>query len=561
MMKEYILSKKSNCTNCYKCIRNCPVKSIRFSSGQAVIIPEECVLCGECYAVCPKGAKAARDDLAFAKSLLGGEAPVYASIDPSFVAAFDQANISSLRAALTELGFAGAFECAEAATIVKNEYQRILEEDRPPVLISSQCPSINALIQKFYPEAVPYLAPVMTPMQIHSRMIKKEHPGAKVIFVGPCVADKAECDNYPGYADCAITFRELMRWLGEARIRIQSVDEEKCDETLGRAFPTSGGILHTMQTRLPEYDYLVIDGVQNCKDAIEDIISEKLSNCFVEMAACPGSCIGSPIIDKTRRSRVRNYQAVSRYTGTKDFPVNSQGMQLKKAFAPDEQKRQTPTKEQIQEILGEMGKVLPEHELNCGACGYDTCRQKATAVFQGKADITMCLPFLKEKAESFSDNIINNTPNGIVVVNEDLEVLQINKAAKDIMNIKYEGDILGDQIIRILDPTLFYEVIESGHNIHEQRVYLAEYRKYVELSIVYDHSFHLLICIMRDVTAEERSREMREKISRQTIDVTDKVIEKQMRVVQEIASLLGETTAETKVALTKLKESLSNGGD
>ncbi len=169
----------------------------------------------------------------------------------------------------------------------------------------------------------------------------------------------------------------------------------------------------------------------------------------------------------------------------------------------------------------------------------------------------MCLPFLKEKAESFSDNIVNNTPNGIIVLNEALEIQQINKAARTIMNIKYEGDILGDQVIRILDPTIFFDVMETGRNVHDQRVYLAEYRKYVEQTVIYDKSYHLIMCIMRDVTSEEQARERRETLSRQTIDITDKVIEKQMRVVQEIASLLGETTAETKVALTNLKESLN----
>ena len=170
----------------------------------------------------------------------------------------------------------------------------------------------------------------------------------------------------------------------------------------------------------------------------------------------------------------------------------------------------------------------------------------------------MCLPFLKDKAESFSDCIVNNTPNGLIVVNDSLEVQQINAAARKIMNIRYASDVLGDQIVRILDPAPFLKVLESKRSLRDQRVYLAEYKKYVEQTIVYDMNYHMLVCIMRDVTDEENEREKKENISRQTVEIADKVVDKQMRIVQEIASLLGETAAETKIALTKLKESISD---
>ena len=170
----------------------------------------------------------------------------------------------------------------------------------------------------------------------------------------------------------------------------------------------------------------------------------------------------------------------------------------------------------------------------------------------------MCLPFLKDKAESFSDIIVNNTPNGLIVLNEQLEVQQINKAARDIMNIRSANDILGDQVIRILDPKVFMDVLRTGRNVRDERVYLAEYKRFVEQSVVYDKDSHLLVAIMRDITDEQNEREKKENISRQTIEVADKVVDKQMRIVQEIASLLGETAAETKIALAKLKESIQD---
>ena len=203
-----------------------------------------------------------------------------------------------------------------------------------------------------------------------------------------------------------------------------------------------------------------------------------------------------------------------------------------------------------------MGKNKPEDELNCGGCGYNSCREKAVAVFRGKADMSMCLPFLKERAESFYENILNNTPTGIIILNEDLEVQQINKTARKILNLRYELDILGGQIIRVLDPKPFREARDLGKNIYGIKKYLPDYQKYVELTVVHDKNYRIIMCIMRDITDEENRKEYKERTSKQTIEVADKVVEKQMRIVQEIASLLGETAAETKIALSKLKESI-----
>ena len=229
-----------------------------------------------------------------------------------------------------------------------------------------------------------------------------------------------------------------------------------------------------------------------------------------------------------------------------------------KEMPPLTKSKEMPTEEEISAILAQIGKTKKEDELNCGTCGYNTCREKAIAVYQGKADLSMCLPFLKEKAENFSGNIIKNTPNGIIVLNEELEVQQINRAAMKIMNIPSASSVLGEQIVRIMDPKDFISVRKSGRGIRDKRVYLAEYGKYVEQTIIFDKEYRILFCIMRDITEYEEAKERKEAISKQTVDIADKVVEKQMRIVQEIASLLGETAAETKIALTKLKESIED---
>ena len=557
-MSSCLTLKKSNCKNCYKCIRHCPVKSIRFSGNQAHIIGNECILCGQCFVVCPQDAKVIVNETEKVKVFLQSGDPVYASLAPSFVANYDGAGIESMRKALTKLGFAGVEETAIGATIVKKEYERILSQEKRDVLISSCCHSINLLVQKYFPKVLPCLADVVSPMQAHCADIKKRYPNARTVFIGPCVAKKDEADHYEGTVDAVLTYEELTRWFAEEGIEL-SHEKDETEESRARFFPTTGGILKTMNTEDTGYTYIAIDGVENCMAALRDIERGKIHNCFIEMSACVGSCINGPVMEKAERSPIYDYSLVSDYAGKKDFAVEQPEMfEIKKIFEPIEKRLQPPSEEEIVEILRQMGKFKPADELNCGSCGYDTCREKAIAIIHGKAEASMCLPFLKDKAESFSDNIVKNTPNGIIVLNEKLEVQQINNAAKKIMNIRTASYVLGEPVVRIMDPGIFVKVLETRRSVTEQRAYLAEYDKYVEMSVSYDNDNRLILCIMRDISDQEYEREQKENFSRQTIEVADKVVEKQMRIVQEIASLLGETAAETKIALAKLKESITN---
>lgn len=534
------------------------MKSIRFSGNQAHIIGNECILCGQCFVVCPQDAKQIVDETEKVKVLIQSGDPVYVSIAPSFIANYNGIGISGMRKALRKLGFADVEETALGATAVKTEYENMIEDGTHDVIITSCCHSVNLLIQKYFPKELPYLADVLSPMQAHCADIKRRVPNAKTVFIGPCVAKKDEAEHYKGIVDAVLTYEELTKWLESEHIFLEE-DMDNTEESLARFFPTTGGILKTMAKENPGYTYIAIDGVANCIAALHDIENGKIHKCFIEMSACVGSCIGGPVMEKYHRSPVADYMAVANYAGKKDFDVPMPtSSELRKEFEPIELRNGTPSESEIAEILKKMGKTKPEDELNCGSCGYNTCREKAIAIYYGKAEISMCLPFLKEKAESFSDCIVNNTPNGLIVVNDSLEVQQINAAARKIMNIRSASDVLGDQVVRILDPSAFLKVLESKRSIRNQRVYLAEYKKYVEQTIVYDPTYHMLVCIMRDVTDEEAEREKKENISRQTVEIADKVVDKQMRIVQEIASLLGETAAETKIALTKLKESISD---
>ena len=549
--------KKSNCKNCYKCIRHCPVKAIRFSGNQAHIIGDECILCGHCFVVCPQNAKEIVNETEKVKVLLQSY-PVYVSLAPSFIANYEGVGINSMRKSLKKLGFADVEETALGATVVKNEYDRLLREEKRDIVISSCCHTVNLLIQKYFPKELPYRADVLSPLQAHCADLKKRHPNAKTVFIGPCVAKKDEAQHYEGIVDAVLTYEELTEWLNQEGITLEKETDSQ-EESRARFFPTTGGILKTMNLDAPGYQYMAIDGIENCISALKDIENGNINHAFIEMSSCVGSCVGGPVMEKYHLSPVREYLAVAEYAGKKDFVVEQpDSHDLRKHFSLIERTNKMPSETEIDAALRQMGKMSKRDELNCGSCGYNTCREKAIAICQGKAEASMCLPYLQKKAEGFSDRIVNNTPNGIIVLNDKFEVQQINEAAMDLMHIRSASDVLGEHVVRIMDPKVFYEVQKTRFNVHNRRVYLAEYKRYVELTVVYDTDNRLYIGIMRDITDEEKEREKKESISKQTIETADKVVDKQMRIVQEIASLLGETAAETKIALTKLKESIKD---
>ncbi|WP_010250208.1 [Fe-Fe] hydrogenase large subunit C-terminal domain-containing protein [Acetivibrio cellulolyticus] len=555
-MTEYLVTKNSNCKNCYKCIRHCPVKSLKFTDGQAHIVKDECVLCGECYVVCPQNAKQIRQDVEKAKQLIS-ENDVYVSLAPSFVAWFHDKSIYDMEQALKKLGFKGADETAKGAFIVKKQYEKMIEEKRSKVIISSCCHSVNTLIQRHYTDAIPYLADVISPMLAHAQLIKKEHAGCKVAFIGPCISKKEEAEKYEGFVDVTLTFDELEEWLGMENIAIESTGTES-EKGRTKSFPRSGGIIDSMDKN-ENYHYLVVDGMENCINALDNIDKGELDNCFIEMSACRGSCINGPVLKRKNHNIIGAILAVNENTGANDYTIAMPDRKsLKKEIRLEGVKKIMPGSSAIEEILKKMGKTSKEQELNCGSCGYDTCRDKAMAVLTGKADLTMCLPYLKEKAESFSDTIINNTPNGIIVLNEDLEIQQINMAAKKILNLPVYTDLFGSPVVRILDPIDYALAIGNDEKCYDRRKYFAQYQKYVDETIIYDKEYHIIIIIMKDVSEEEKIKNAKINQSKAAIEITDKVVEKQMRVVQEIALLLGETTAETKIALTKLKETMQD---
>ena len=557
-MSELLLLKKEDCKSCYKCIRECALKSIRFAENRAQIVENECVYCGHCYVVCPQSAKEIRSDTARAKALIASGRPVVVSLAPSFIADFPVSGLAEMRRALTALGFAEVEETARGARIVKSEYERMIASGEHRLIICSCCHSVNLLIQKRYPRALQYLARVDSPMVAHAKSIKARMPGAAVVFIGPCVSKKDEAERC-GQVDCVLTFDELTDWLQEAGVPLGESGALDGTEARSRFFPTPGGIIKSMDQQA-DFTYIPIDGLRRCMDALEEIERGGMENCFVEMNACEGSCIGGPVMHRYHREPITCKTRVDHYGGRSgadfsDRPADD----LKKTFSYLGTGEVMPGEAAIEEVLHKLGKFRPEDELNCGTCGYPTCREKAIAVCQGKADLTMCLPFLKAKAESFSGAILDNTPNAILAMDTKLIIQQANEAAARLFGMGSARELMGLPIDTILGPVEYLQAIGGERTGGATRHYLADYDKFVEETIAFDPEYNLVISIIKDITEETRREKRLDEERRRTAELADRVIEKQMRVAQEIASLLGETTAETKIALTRLKDTIDPG--
>lgn len=549
--------KKINCKNCYKCVRYCPVKAIKIQNHCAQIIEDECILCGNCTIVCPQGAKEDISDIPMLAEKLHAGKTVIASIAPSFAAYFNLTYLE-LKDALIKLNFKDAYETAEGAYLVKTEYEKLICDNPENTYISSCCSSVNTYIRKYHPEAIPYLAPVLTPMQAHAKLLKERFPETIVVFIGPCISKKAERLETASEVDFVITFDELKDYFSESGITLLHNEEVLIDpKYLSRMFPVSGGILETLKKE-KEHRYIAIDGFDRCAEAINDVCTGNLKNCFIEMSMCQGSCIGGPSFQKSNYSQLtsalRINDTFSVKKQTEDFNIKTDII-LNAAFINQSVVHVTPTEVQITGILHKMGKNAIGDELNCGMCGYSSCREKAIAVYMGKAEINMCLPFMKERAESFSEKIINVTPNAILTVDIDLRVQQINQSACRIFGLSPE-DIVNQPVSRIMDEFDFVNMITTETAQSTKYNFLVDYKVYVEQTFLYNKSNSIVICIMKDITQERQKKNQLMQVKMQAAAMADDIADKQLRVVHEIAALLGETAAETKIAIHDLKETI-----
>lgn len=554
---------KANCRNCYKCVRSCPVKAIKVKDEQAQIVEELCIACGQCLRVCPKNAKEIKSEIDVVKEYINGGVKIAVSLAPSFASAFDMDDETQIVTALKKLGFSYVEETSIAATVVSNEYKKFYSKDDDGVYITTSCPAANNLIEKYHPGLIKNMIPVNSPMVCHGKMLKQKYgDNIKVVFMGPCLAKKMEALDHDSI-DAVLTFEELEKWFEAEGINLKKLEASSFDSIgyiAARQYPLIGGIIESIDAPKAK-DIYKVDGIENCLDFLSDIEKNPIKNAFIEINLCGNSCINGPAMTSkevncyVRKNRLEKYinecQKFNNNSKQKQYDVSK--LDLKNNFKDKSRRLRIPNTDEIKKILSSIGKNTIADELNCGACGYNTCKQKAIAVYNGMAEPYMCLPYMRHRAETVSNLIFDVTPNIIFIINNDLEIISFNPAAENFFNITREF-AQGKPVSMIIEDQDFALSMKNQENIISKRVLVKEYNAIVLETAIYLKEHESLLIILNDITNEEKKEEKLQKLKINTLDMAQEVINKQMTVAQEIASLLGETTAETKVILTKLKK-------
>ena len=564
-----IYTEKTECQDCYKCLRECTVKAIKVVNGHAQVVPELCILCGHCVDICPVGAKKVRDDLGRVKQLLELKKDVYVSLAPSFVSEFTEVDPLVLVAALKAFGFRGVSETALGAEEVSAFAARHLAGGEPKVLFSSACPSSVEYVKKYHPEHGSRVTNLLSPLLVHSRMLKKLYGEAiGVVFVGPCISKKREADRHPGIVDLAITFKDLRRWLEEERVDLTKILAGVEDRFVpersheGALYPIDGGMVATIKRRasFERGQFMAFSGITDIRDALEEIDRTPLERpVFVELLACEGGCVNGPQCS-SRRGTIRKRVQVMRYADQAAQerlvkPETDPQASWDIAAIPPSVPRET----EIREVLAKIGKYSREDELNCGACGYDTCREFAAAFLNRKAEQMMCVSYMRKLAQKKANALLRTMPSGVVIVDRDLAIVECNRSFARLLG--NEAMLLYDAkpglegvSLRKLVPfhDYFEAVLETDIDVLDKDIRYQQ--KVFHGSIFSIEKNYIVGGIFQDVTVPAIQKD-------RIIAQAENIIRKHLSTVQKIAFLLGENAAESEVMLNSIIQSFSHDED
>ncbi len=568
MNEPVIITNPARCRDCYRCVRHCDVKAIRVHDGQAQVVPELCIVCGTCIRTCPQKAKDVHSATPDVKQALVEGRKVIASVAPSAPAYFGFHHFSEMETALKQLGFYAAEETAVGAEIVGLAHRDYMEQmpDRWPVIVSA-CPVIINIVEKYYPDLIPHLAPIVSPMIAHGRLLAQKYGyGATpyIVFIGPCIAKKMEIldASETGAVSVAITFRGLANWFQEAGIVFEKAanSTEPSSAVDARLFPIEGGLIGTagLSTDMLNNSLIVASGLETCQNILSDIRAGQLNASLVELMACTGGCINGPAMADLPGGIYAARQKIIDYHRNRPAyaPVSRENRpDLSRTYVDKKVPIPEFSEEQIKDVLHRVNKYTPDDELNCGACGYSSCREKAIATLRGMAEVTMCIPYMRQRSESLRQVVMDVSPNSIMIVDEHLGIQDMSPSAEQLFGCLL-ADVKGKHVSRLI-PLYddFIAVRDTGTPIIGKVRRLNDHLV-AEQNIVRVEGQSLLVAIMRDITEHETEKQKFHQLRAQTLEQTREVVRKQMRVAHEIAHLLGETTAESKMIVTHLAKIL-----
>jgi iron only hydrogenase large subunit-like protein len=535
------------------------------------IIEDRCILDGKCISVCPQNAKQPRSDVKTIEMMLARGHKVAATVAPSFAGLIPLEEPLKLPSLLRKLGFSTVSETAYGAELVAKAQRKLFYQGKGP-FITSPCPAVVNLVEKHYPEAIPYLTPLVSPAVAHARYLKSIDPDIKVVFIGPCVAKKDECTR-PDAAlsfDLALTFRELWSWIEEKCIDVDSLDVSNFDPPypdLGRLFPTEGGILTAsgIEDKVVSPKTAMASGIENCVEMITYLTTGTAAVDLVDLMACNGGCLGGPGAANNmnvfgRRQKLIQYwehQRKHKEAIAEASPDELPESRLYRNYRNRKPKDIEVPEAEIQNILAMTGKYSPDDELNCGACGYQSCRDKAIACYKGLADPVMCIPYMRQKAESMANLIVSAIPSAIFVVSAEGRILDVNRLAQLLIKEPLH-ELLGEPIDMIMPAEVCSRMrqLEDDQDVYRGLVEVEG--KWFDITIFSEPTERAKVIILTDKTQEKRDREQLSQLRNETLARVEQVIRKQMEVAQKVAGLLGETTAETKGSLSQLVKIMKN---
>ena len=564
-MENFLEVVDLKCKGCYRCVSSCPVKAIKIENNKAKIVEDLCISCGNCYRECPHDAIVVRSDLGQVREYIRLNYNVVASLDPFIFSDLSGMNKGQFVKALKQLGFYKVEDMSMASKAVKEFYKGSVNKNgNPPkkkLLMSTYCNCANQMIKKYHEDIVPYLMPSESPMVIHAKYIKEKYGmDTKVIHIGPCISRKVEAlePQNRDYIDKVLTFSQLLSWVYSSIDNISSLEESELDNSVH----TEGCVfLDSPCTGSPIGEMTKVDilGIQECDNFMNAVYSGEIENVFANIRTCVGGCAGGPDYKMkrgivTREQKVREYAKEGRFDGkSKELDSIYSNMQIENPLKKIDVPIKKATEDEIKNALAKMGKVTKEFELDCGACGYKSCREKAIAICKGMSEPKNCRIYMHDMLNRLSNSIFDISPNYIVIVGEDFKIIDVNEAMQNIMGEPKEK-LIGAYIGNYMDIRDFVEVSYSKQDILGKKVVWENYGKDLMENILYVEEKNALVAIMNDNTKDESQKRMIQEMKLRTIDISQNLIEKQMRVAQEIASLLGESTAETKIILTSLKE-------